>query len=246
VPEPSHSGAVEPPVAVLDEDVDGPAAGTPDLLPDPSDTERLEWLAPRVREAFAGPAPFGELGVATDVGPRRFGDGPVTVFRPGETAEEVSVDRAELERLLRAALSLSDAPSLIWVSGDNELAVHPHRARIALGSGTLVVGLPVECDQTGPAELTVPFALGSDELAAGVVMATPPRPDGPGLLVEQWGAVVVAAVYRALLDLLSAAAAAAGLDRDGRPLLPGAVSSDGERLRLVPQARHAIDRRRLL
>ena len=77
-------------------------------------------------------------------------------------------------------------------------------------------------------------------------MAAPARPDGPPLLVEQWGAVLVAAVYRAVLDIVSATAATAGVDTDGTALLPGAVSSDGERLTVIPQARHAIDRQQLL
>jgi hypothetical protein len=36
------------------------------------------------------------------------------------------------------------------------------------------------------------------------------------------------------------------VDADGRPLLPGAIATDGDALVVTPQARHPIDRRRLL
>lgn len=170
----------------------------------------------------------------------------VAVLPAGGTAKELTLTRPRLEELLRAALAMADGTrSVVWVRGDSEIAVHTSRARVALGPGALVVGVRVETDQTGPAEISVPLALGSPALAAGLVMAAPTRPDGLPLLVEQWGEVVVAAVYRALLDVVTAAAATAGVDADGRPLLPGAVSSDGEMLRIVPQARHPIDRRPL-
>lgn len=132
------------------------------------------------------------------------------------------------------------------MDGDSELAVHAARARVALLPGTLLLGIRVECDQTGPAEVTVPFALGSGDLAAGMVMSAPRRPDGPAAVVDGWGPVLVAAAYRAVLDVVTAAAASAGVDRDGAALIPGAVTTDGKTLAILPQARHAIDRGRLL
>lgn len=188
---------------------------------------------------------------ATAVAARRRGDvlelGEVVVLPASETATDLVLSRPRLEELLRAALALADdTPSVVWVRGDSEIAVHAARTRVALGPGTLVVGVRVETDQTGSAEIVVPFALGSPTLEAGLVMAVPTRADGPALLVEQWGDVIVAAVYRALLDAVTAAAATAGVDADGHALLPGAISTDGDVLVIVPQARHAIDRRRLL
>ena len=208
----------------------------PGVLADVDVPERVRRLTPLARKALAV-RPGAEL----------FDPGEIAVLPASGTANELPLSRPRLEELLRAALAVADdTPSVVWVRGDSEIAVHAARTRVALGPGTLVVGVRVETDQTGPAEVSVPFALGSPELAAGLVMAAPTRPDGPPLLVEQWGDVVVAAVYRALLDVVTAAAATAGVDADGRPLLPGAVASDGETLRVVPQARHAIDRRQLL
>lgn len=227
----------------VEDDVDGP--------------ERLDRLVPLARAALAPKA--GGLGRAKRRGRRADAEPldevalanlsalrPVLVVRPGAVAKQISLSRPKLEQLLRAALAVGDHPSVVWVRGDSELAVHTAGLRVALARGLLVVGVRVECDQTGPAEVTVPFALGSRELAAGMVMATPARPDGPALLVEQWGAVVAAAVYRAVLDVATAAAATVGLDRDRKPLLPGAVSTDGKVLTIIPQARHAIDRQQLL
>ena len=171
----------------------------------------------------------------------------VPVIDAGGTSAVVTLTRPRLEELLRSALALSDdTASHVWLEGDSELVLHAGRARVALAPGIVLVGIAVECDETGPAEVTVPFALGSKELAAGLVMSAPRRPDGPLVVVERWGSVIVAAAYRALLDVLTATAAAAGVDRDGDALIPGAVISDGRRLTITPQARHAIDRGRLL
>lgn len=232
---------------------DAPVLDDAAVLDDLEGPERLARLVPLAHAALSPPteraarairAAPERPGVRPDGG--LFPGGRIPVFNIGATAKEVSLSRPRLEAMLRAALALTESPSVVWVRGDSELAVHCDRARVALGTGTVVVGVRVECDQSGPAEITVPLAVGSPDLAAGMVMATPSRPDGPALLVEQWGEVVVAAVYRAVLDVVSAVAATAGVDRDGKPLLPGAVSTDGNVLTVVPQARHAIDRRQLL
>jgi hypothetical protein len=171
----------------------------------------------------------------------------VRVVESGDTATRVSLSRPRLEALIRDALALSDhTPSYVWVDGDSELAVDAAHARVALLPGTLLLGIRVECDQTGPAEVTVPFALGRGDLAAGMVMSAPRRPDGPAAVVDRWGPVLVAAAYRAVLDVVTAAAASAGVDRDGAALIPGAVTTDGRAFVILPQARHAIDRGRLL
>ncbi len=171
----------------------------------------------------------------------------VNVLEPAETAKPATLAEERLQDLVRAALALADdTPSFVWVDGDSELAIHADRTRVALGPGLVLVGLAVECDQTGPAEVTVPFALGSKDRAAGMIMSAPARADGPAAVVERWGAVLVAAAYRALLDVATGAAAAAGVDRDGGTLIPGAVESDGKKLTVLPQARHTLDRGRLL
>jgi hypothetical protein len=198
------------------------------VLPDVDGPERVTRLAPMAARAAV------------------FAGGEIPVLEVGAAAGSLTLSRVRLEELLRAALAPDDdAPSWVWVDGDSELAVHAGRTRVALAPGLLVVGVRVECDQTGPAEVTIPFALGSDELAAGLVMSAPRRPDGPAAVVDRWGAVIVAATYRAVLDVVTATAQAAGVDRDGRPLIPGAATTDGKTLAIVPQARHAIDRRRL-
>lgn len=206
-----------------------------DALADVDVAARVHRLTPLATTALRRSRPF-----------QIFAPGDIPVIESSGITTDLTLTRPRLEELLRAALALSDdSPSVVWVRGDSELAVHAGRARVALGQGMLVVGVPVETDQTGPAEITVPLALGSSTLAAGLVMATPVRPDGPALLVEQWGDVIVAAVHRALLDLLTASTAAVGIDEDGQSLLPGAVATDGDTLVITPQARHAIDRRRL-
>ena len=82
----------------------------------------------------------------------------IPVIKTGETSAAATLTRARLEELLRAALMLSDEhASHVWVEGDSELAIHADRTRVALAPGILLVGIAVECDQTGPAEVTFPF-----------------------------------------------------------------------------------------
>jgi hypothetical protein len=203
---------------------------TVDVLPDVAEgTERLKRLAP-----FA-------LSATVLDGPR------VRVVDVGDTTPRVSLTPERLQELMRMALAPDDKkPTYVWVDGDSELALHAASTRVALLPGALLVGIRVECDQTGPVEVTVPFAIGQKDVAAGMVMSAPSRADGPATVVDRWGPVLVAAAYRAVLDVVAAGAATAGVDRDGRPLIPGAMTTDGETLSIVPQARHAIDRGRLL
>jgi hypothetical protein len=171
----------------------------------------------------------------------------VRVVNVGDTTPQVSLAPDRLQALVRTALALDDkTPAYVWVDGDSELALHADQSRVALVPGAIIVGLAVECDQTGAAEVTVPFAVGAKGVDAGMVMSAPGRPDGPPTVVDRWGAVLLAAAYRAVLDVVTAAAATAGVDRDGQPLIPGAMTTDGKTLAITPQARHAIDRGRLL
>ena len=78
-------------------------------------------------------------------------------------------------------------------------------------------------------------------MAAGLVAVTESLPRGPAVLADRWGDAVVAAAWRALLDTAHALALQAGVDTSGARLIPGAISSDGKTLSVVPQARHAID-----
>ena len=85
------------------------------VLPDVSDgRERVERLAPHARTA------------TVLEGPR------VRIVDVGETAPRVSLRRARLEELVRAALALSEkTTSYVWVDGDSELTGKALRTAVA-------------------------------------------------------------------------------------------------------------------
>lgn len=104
--------------------------------------------------------------------------------------------------------------------------------------GQLNVVLPVRCDQTGRAEVTVTFAVGSDKQPAGLFAAAHRRPAGPEVVVRAWGENLVAFAWQCLLGLVSGISGAVGKDGRGNLLVPAEVVANADGLRIVSMARH--------
>ncbi|GLY99564.1 hypothetical protein [Actinoplanes sp. NBRC 103695] len=168
----------------------------------------------------------------------------MAVSQPGEVGSPIAVTEDELRRLLRDALAAEADPSIgfVWQDLDNELAVHSLELRVALREGLLLAALPVQCDQART-QLVVPYALGTESEPAGLIgtAETAARGADP-LVVAVWGPTAVAAVWIAFRQVCETVAARAGEDAHCCPMLPGAVWASHGVLRVVPQARHAIDR----
>lgn len=164
--------------------------------------------------------------------------------QPGGLAPPVALQREALDDLLREALTPSPDESLVvWRDGDSEVLLHAGRTRVAVREGVVAVALLFECEETGgPAEVVVPFAVGSDERPAGMIAATERRPRGPAVLIDRWGEAIIATAWEALLDIAAVAAANAGDDVDGEPLRAGALLAAPDALTVVPQARHDFER----
>jgi hypothetical protein len=167
---------------------------------------------------------------------------------PGSIAPSISVTTEQLRPLLIASLGslyvaagVSPPPQVIWYDHDSEVLVHLDRTVVELEDGLVLMALTLEADQTGVGQLTVPLSIGSPQLAAGLVVVTESRPRGPAALVDRWGDAAIAAAWRALLDAAHFLALRAGVDTNGARLVPGAISSNGKSLSVVPQARHATD-----
>ena len=60
-------------------------------------------------------------------------------------------------------------------------------------------------------------------------------------LVDRWGQAAIAAAWLALLDVAHGLALQSGVDTNGARLIPGAISTDGSGLTVIPQARHPGD-----
>jgi hypothetical protein len=132
--------------------------------------------------------------------------------------------------------------SVVWTQGDHELQVIVSHVRVQLGQGVIAVTIPVQCDQAGTAEVSVSFAVGDADRAAGLFAATEDRPRGPDVVVDTWGDALTAFAWQLVLDVAAGVAAHAGTDADGAGLVPAALAATPDGLSILPQARHHFDR----
>jgi hypothetical protein len=163
----------------------------------------------------------------------------------GETAGAVFVDAAKATELLRVAarraaglIRPSAHNEVVWVQGDNELAVGLQEITLVLATGEIHLRLPLRCDQSGAAVVEVLFAVGSPEQPAGLYAATTRLPSGPDAVIAAWGEALVAFAWQCLLGLVSGIAAATGKDQRGNLLVPVEMAATAKGITLVPMARH--------
>lgn len=166
----------------------------------------------------------------------------------GQLGEPVRVDPKSAALLLRVAARRASGfvrpgsgeqhPQVLWVDGDNALAVMITRVDVRFGEGTITVRIPVRCDQTGAALVEVLFATGSAGRPAGLYAAAQRRPRGPEIVVATWGDSLVAFAWEAVLGMVAGLAGAAGKDTRGNVLVPAEMVASANGLVLQPMARH--------
>ena len=163
---------------------------------------------------------------------------------PGWTGPPLPVKSSVLTGLVRAALVPSpDRGSVVWQDRDSEVIAHLGETRVEVLEGLVLVGIPLECQETGRVELTTPFAVGAAGKLAGMIAVTERAPRGPPLLVSAWGEAVIAAAWRALVEVTTRLAGQAGNDAEGDRLIPGAMVAGKGVLEIIPQAMHPFDRK---
>lgn len=160
----------------------------------------------------------------------------------GGLADAVLVQPLGLDDLMKAALGSSERHRVVWRDGDSEVLVHLDKTRTKTLDGLILVGITLECDETGEQEVTVPFAIGSQTMTAGVLGVTETEPRGHPLLVRRWGEAVVATAWKALLEVGETLASEAGTDEDGAPLVAGALVARRDGFQVIPQARHILEK----
>jgi len=163
----------------------------------------------------------------------------------GDVSHPVFVDAAKATELLRVAarraaglLRPSAHNEVVWVQGDNELAVGLQEIALGLATGEIRLRLPVRSDQSGAAVVEVLFAVGSPAQPAGLYAAATRLPSGPDVIVAAWGEALVAFAWQCLLGLVSGIAAATGKDQRGNLLVPVEMAATAKGITLVPMARH--------
>ena len=163
----------------------------------------------------------------------------------GEVFKPVFIEAGRSAELLRVAARRaagffrpSKRNEVVWVEGENELAVMFAEVDVKLSTGLIRIGIPVRCDQTGPASIELLFAVGSPTQPAGLYAAAARRPNGPDIIVSTWGDALVAFAWQCVLDLVTGIAAATGKDQRGNLLVPVEIAVTGRGIEIVPMARH--------
>ena len=182
--------------------------------------------------------------VAAERRAQRFG-GTLEPVPGGTVIDPLVVNRDNLSRLATEAAKRAAGffrptkrTEVVWVDGDSELAVSVAAVRVETGPGTVLVSLPVRCDQTGPTEVHVTFAVGEPGRPAGLFAATQRRPRGPALIIDTWGDAIVAFAWNVVLELVTGLAGATGKDTRGNRLVPVELEATRTGLAIVPMARH--------
>lgn len=204
-------------------------------------------LGPRFLDLVAGAVESARAD--TGSAPPGATERPGKPIPPGGVAPPVAVPAPAVEQLTAAALGSAYAAAgqaapaqVIWQDGEGEVLVHLDATKVVMFPGLVVVELTLETDQTGIGQVVMPFAVGSPTSPAGLLAVTEDLPRGPAQLVDRWGQAAIAAAWLALLDVAHGLALQSGFDTDGSRLIPGAITTDGTTLTVLPQARHPGDR----
>jgi len=163
----------------------------------------------------------------------------------GEVFEPVFIASRQGAELMRVAsrraagfFRPTKRSEVVWVEGENELAVGIAGVDVKLADGLIRVLIPVRCDQTGAATVEVLFATGSPTEPAGLYAATARRPNGPEIVVAAWGDSLVAFAWHCVLGLVTGIAAATGKDARGNLLVPVELAVSARGIQILPMARH--------
>jgi len=163
----------------------------------------------------------------------------------GDVFEPVFIEAGRSIELMRVAsrraagfFRPTQRSEVVWVEGENELAVGIAGVDVKLGDGLIRVLIPVRCDQSGQARVEVLFATGSPTEPAGLYAATARRPNGPEIVVAAWGDALVAFAWQCVLDLVTGIAAATGRDARGNLLVPVELAVSARGIQILPMARH--------
>jgi len=170
---------------------------------------------------------------------------PVHPLPPGTVTKPLVVPVADVSRLaVTAARHASGLPrpqrtnEVVWSAGGSELVVGIGSVNVQTAGGVIALTIPVRCDQSGPTEVHVSFAVGSADQPAGLYAATQRRPQGSAVVLDSWGESLVAYAWQVVVGLVDGLAGAAGRDAQGSRLIAAQLQASTDGLSILPMARH--------
>ncbi len=169
------------------------------------------------------------------------GAAPRAPLAAGKVGPEVPVNREIFALSITAAATQDNQGFVVWQKDDSELLVVTGKVTVSLDDGLLLINLPVWSDQ-GSATLQVPFAVGGATSPAGMLIATEQHPRGPDAIILVWGEAVLAFAWKVLMSVLTKVASLTGTDQDGAALIPAALTSTADGIKILTMARHPFDR----
>lgn len=175
---------------------------------------------------------------------------PGRLVRPGEAIEDRAVRGDDAIRLLKSAVvtaagldpetTRDPPPPLLWDDAGNQLLVRIAGLRASFDDGLIELAIPVFCDETGEAEVTVAFVTGSSEQPTGGLCIAEDRPRGPAVVVDTWHGPLIALAWDTVLIATDALSGAIGADVAGQPLITRSLSVSREGISVRPMGRHTF------
>jgi hypothetical protein len=163
----------------------------------------------------------------------------------GEVSQPVFIGAGQATELVRVAarhaagfFRSTKRTEVVWVEGENELAIVFNEVTVKLSTGLIRVFIPVRCDQTGSVAVEVVFAVGSPQVPTGLYAAASRRPNGPEVVVATWGEALVAFAWHCVLGLITGVTSATGKDQRGNRLVPVEFLVTADGIEIVPMARY--------
>lgn len=152
----------------------------------------------------------------------------------------VSAAALQVARVRPAVDDSADA-AVVWTHGDEELLVHVGQVSTATGDGFVDVTIPVECDETGRADVVVTLVTAHPDRPFGAVLATTHRPHGPLAVVDRWSEALISFAWSTVATTVGLVAGTAGRDEEGNQLAATTVVATTEGLDVVPTAAYRFN-----
>lgn len=221
---------------------------------------------PPIKDRIVGPGPVADQIVLTgilnrgdidektrQVIQRNLGDVlPGRVVDEGSTVRERPIAESDFATIVRAAAvgaaGLDPAttpqppPPVLWDHDGSRLLVRIAGIEAKTGDGVIDVVIPVYCEETQDATVTVTFATGTPKRPTGGLATTEDRPRGPDLVVENWHEQLIAFAWSTVVYATTAVATVGGSDQAGGPLIANTVYATIDGVSVVPMARHTFVR----
>lgn len=175
---------------------------------------------------------------------------PGQITRPGAAAGDRAITQDDLAALIpgaavtAAGLDPAKTPMppapVLWQDGANQLLVQLAGVHATLGDGFVELGVPVRCDETGDATVSVTFVTGTPDRPAGGVATTEDRPRGPAVIVETWHDALIAFCWHTLVIATSALSGTVGSDLAGNSLVTAGLEATSKGIAVTPMGRHTF------